>query len=279
MLSRRYKQKKRFSFKNISKRKKIIFSVLLVLVLFFAFYTFYKINSYKPDSGKKESVKIETGDRPLKKTTTIFINADGGLSLRQERNAKSARLTLIPNSTKLEATEELEGWYKVSYDGKEGWISKEFTTTQAPPEDPAKGWSVYKNTNQGYSVKYPLNWKYQDYGGNEATKSLSMTAFSNQELPVTLPVGSEFIAPVMIQVSGKTLDEITKDYVAISGVVAEKITVAGNAATKYTYTSVMSNTQMTGIVFSASGKTFILSEGGGYADDLLKMAATFTIGG
>jgi|GEM_PF-928673 len=278
MLSRGYKRKKSFNLSNFSKRKKIIISILIVIALFFVIYTIYKVNSYKPDSGKKEAVKIETGDRPLKKTTTIFINADGGLNLRQDRNTKSAKLVLIPNGTKLEATEELDGWYKVSYDGKEGWISKEYTTIQAPPADPATGWSLYTNTNQGYKIKYPPGWKYQDYGGNEATKSLAMTAFSIQELPTTLPQGSEFIAPVIIQVSGRSIDEVTKEYTSIGGVVGEGMTVAGIPATKYTYTSVMSNTQTTGIVFSANGKTFILSEGGGYAEDLLKMANTFTLG-
>ena len=278
MLSRGYSKKKKFNLKKFSKRKKIIISIAIVIVSFFVIYTIYKVNSYKPNSGKKEALKIETGDRPLKKTTTIFISADGGLNLRQDRNIKSAKLVLIPNGTKLEATEELDGWYKVSFDGKEGWISKEYTTIQAPAADPATGWSLYTNTNQGYKVKYPPGWKYQDYGGNEATKSLSMTAFSNQELPVTLPQGSEFIAPIIIQVSGRTIDEVTKEYTAINGVVGEKMTVAGISATKYTYTSVMSNTQTTGIVFSANGKTFILSEGGGYAEDLIKMANTFTLG-
>jgi hypothetical protein len=64
----------------------------------------------------------------------------------------------------------------------------------------------------------------------------------------------------------------------MAGVQTETISVGGIAASKYTYTSTGSNTQMTALVYAAGGKVFVLSEGGGYADDLLKMAATFTIG-
>jgi hypothetical protein len=276
MLSRNLKRRKKPTLPK-SKRKKVIVTIALAVALFFIFFGLYTINSYKSSSGKKEEVKIETGDRPLKKTTTIFVNAAGGLSLRKERSAKSTRLSLIPNKTKLEATEELDGWYKVTYNGKEGWVAKEYTTTQSSAEDPAKNWSVYTNASQGYKIKYPLGWKYQDYSPNEASRSLSLVAFSNQDLPATLPQGSEFIAPVTVQVSGKTIDEANRDHAGISGVTADKLTVAGTQATKYTYTSASSNTQMTAIVFSARGKTFILNEGGGYSEDLLKMANTFSL--
>ncbi|MDD5693058.1 MAG: SH3 domain-containing protein [Patescibacteria group bacterium] len=276
MLSRNLKRKSRPKI-GTNKKKRVIISVILAFALFFIFYGFYKVNSLKPSDGKKQDVKVETGDRPLKKTTTIYINADGGLSLRKERSSKSERLTLIPNKTQLEASQELDGWYKVSYNGKEGWIAKEYTTTQAPAEDPAKGWTTYSNATYGFKVRYPLGWKYQDYGANPANKSLSLIAFSNQDLPATVPQGSDFIAPVMLQVSSKTIDEANAEYGSISGVTPEKITIAGTPATKYTYTSVSSNTQVTAIVFSVGGKTYIFNEGGGYGEDLVKMANTFSL--
>ena len=275
MLSRNLNQKRKPKIVD-NKRKRVIISAALVLALFFIFFGVYKINSYKSTDGKKQEVKVETGDRPLKKTITIYINADGGLSLRKERSSKSERLALIPNKSKLEAIEELDGWYKVNYNGKEGWIAKEYTITQAPPEDPAKNWSSYTNPTYGYKLKYPLGWKYQDYGLNEANKSLSLVAFSNQDLPTTVPQGSEFIAPVTVQVSGKSIDEANKELATISGMVAEKISVGNIPATKYTYMSLSSNTQVTTIVFSTGGKTFIFNEGGGYAEDMLKIANTFS---
>ncbi len=274
MLSRNLKRSKKLKTPN-SKRKKIILSVVLALALFFIIFGIYKISSYRSEAGGEQAIKVETGDRPLKKSTAIFVNADGGLSLRKDRDAKSERLALIPNKTQLEATEELDGWYKVTYNGKTGWIAKEYTTVSAPAEDPAKGWSQYINSTQGYKIKYPLGWKFKDYGANAGSGVLSLVAFSNQDLPATIPQGSEFIAPITVQVNNRPLAEISKNYSSISGVVAEKITIAGTAGTKYTYTSTSSNTQMTDIVFSLGGKTFILGESGGYSEDLLKMANTF----
>ena len=275
MLSRNLGKRKKIRLpQSNNKRKKIIISVVLIFALFSIIYGIYKLNSYKSDDGKKQSVKVETGDRPLKKTTTIFINADNGLSLRKERDSKSERLALIPNKTQLEATEELDGWYHVTYNNKTGWIAKEYTTTQAPVKDATSSWSTYTNIAQGYKIKYPLGWKYQDYGADSANKTLSLVAFSNQTLPTTIPQGTEFLAPITIQVSSKSISAANKEYSSISGAVGEVVTVAGTSAVKYTYTSVSSNTQMTAIVLSLNGKTFILGEGGGYSDDLIKMSGT-----
>ncbi len=276
MLSRNLKRKAKPKF-GTDKRKRIIISVILALAFSFIFYGLYRVNSFKSSASEKQEIKVETGDRPLKKATIVFINADGGLNLRKERNATSEKITLIPNKTQLEASEELDGWYKVTYNGKEGWIAKEYTTTQAPAEDPAKGWSTYSNATYGFKVKYPLGWKYQDYGANEANKSLSLVAFSKQDLPATIPQGSDFIAPVMLQASSKTIDEANAEYASISGVTSEKIVISGTTATKYTYTSVSSNTQVSAIVFSAGGKTFIFNEGGGYSEDLVRIANTFSL--
>jgi len=236
-------------------------------------------NLFKPKTvnSSKEEIKLETGDRPIAKSVDVYVNADGGLSLRADMNATSQRLELIPNGTKLTASEELDGWYHVTYNNKTGWISKQYTTTAAPAADPTAGWATFTST-LGYKIEYQTGWKAQDYGANTTLKATSLVAFSNQDLPVTIPAGSEFIAPVTVVVSTKTIAEASASYSTIAGVQAEAASVAGIAATKYTYTSASSNTQMTAIVFAAGGKVFIFSEGGGYADDLLKMAATFTIG-
>lgn len=281
MLSRNLKINKR-SLPSKSGKRKWIISGILIFSLFFIGYGFYTFQKLQPDDGQKAEVKVETGDRPLDQKLAVYVtNADNGLSLRKSADKNSERLDLIPNKTKLETLAELGGWYKVSYKGKEGWISKEFTTTKAPATvtDPAKSWSYYTSTKYGYKIKYPLGWKYQDYGAIPANQTLSMIAFSSQALPTKIPTGSDFIAPVTVEVSSKTLVQANKSFSTISGVVATPVTISSIPATKYTYTSVLSNTQMTGIVFSAGGKTFILNEGGGYSEDLLKMANTFTIGG
>jgi len=260
-----------------NKRNRMILVLVAVAAVVLIGFGFYSLTKKKTSNAGKVEIKLETGDRPIAKEDAIYVNADGGLSLRADRNPNSQRLLLIPNGTKLVATEELDGWYKVVYSDKTGWISKQYTTADAPAEDPSKGWGTFTST-AGYKIKYQPGWKAQDYGANTVLAASSLVAFSNLDLPTTMPAGSEFIAPVTVAVSTKTLDEAAKSYTTIAGVQAEAVSVGGIAANKYTYTSTSSNTQMTAIVFTAGGKVFVLSEAGGYADDLLKMSATFTIG-
>lgn len=266
--------------KSISKNSRLrsILGVLLVLAVLLIGFGVLRLSSLKPANGQKVEVNVETGDRPLKSNTTLYINADDGLSLRKDHNSSSERLTIIPNKTKLESTEELEGWYKVTYNGTEGWVSKEYTTLTAPPEDPTKDWSYYADATNGFKIKYPSGWKYQNYGSNESMSAISVVAFSNQELPTSLPEGSDFLAPVSLTVSSLTVSEVSDTLGKITGVVKENVTVGGLTGIKYTYISVLSNTQMTTVVFSIKDKEVIFSEPGGYAEDLQKMINTLTLG-
>ena len=258
------------------RRKRAIFAAVLAGSLFLVGAGVYMLNKTKPASGQKDAIVVETGDRPLKKDLTVYVNADGGLSLRADHASGAARLDLIPDKTSLTVSEELDGWYQVSYNNKTGWISKQYTTTAAPAADPTKDWATFAGT--GYKIKYQVGWKAQDYGANAAFSASSLTAFSNQDLPTTLPAGSEFIAPVTLSISTKTVVDAEKSYSAIAGAQTESVTIAGQAGKKFTYTSSGSNTQVTAIVLAAGGKVFVFTEGGGYVDDLLKMTATFTIG-
>lgn len=50
--------------------------------------------------------------------------------LREQPNTECNTLARIPGGTKLLLIEELEGWYKVSYDGMEGYISADYATIE-----------------------------------------------------------------------------------------------------------------------------------------------------
>jgi len=252
-------------------------AALILLSAIVIIYSVFYFMSQKPGSGQKIVSKVQTGDQPLLKELVVFINADGGLSLRAERSTTSKRLALVPNGTKLTITQELDGWYKVSYEGKEGWISKQYTTTDTPPEDPTKDWQTFSST-AGYKIKYQPGWKAQDYGKNDSLATTSIVALSNQDLPLTIPVGSDFIAPIVVRILTKNIDDITKEYTSMPGVQAEVITVAGRTGQKYTYTMSSTNTQVTAVVLNTGSQVFVFSEAGGYAEDLLKMLNTLTIG-
>ncbi len=258
-----------------SRRKKFTTAAVILVSGGLFVFSVARFTAMKPVGGGKVEVAVKTGDQPVAKELAIYVNADGGLSLRESRDSGSKRLTLIPNGTRLTVTQELDGWYKVSYDNKEGWISKQFTTTAAPAVDPTKDWKTFAGS--GYTIKYQVGWNVQDYGKNDTTGMTSVVAFSNQGLPTTIPAGSDFIAPVVVNTTSKPATDTNKSYAAMAGVTVEPLTVAGKTAQKYTFTSPTSNTQVTTVVVAGGSGSIILSEAGGYLDDLLKMLNTLTI--
>lgn len=261
-------------------RKKIIFSgvVLLSMVIIgMGFYIFF--SDVLADDSEKVAITLDTGDQLIEQAITITVNADGGLSLRADKSSTSNRLILIPNGTELTASEESDGWYRVTYDGQTGWISKEYTLLKAAATDTVDetaDWTTFSST-AGYEIKYQNGWTAKGYGANTVLSASSVAAFSTGTLPTSLSASSDFIAPVTVVVSTKTLEELAASYAAIAGVTTETLPVGGVTATKYTYTSASTKTVVTAIIFSAGGKVFVMADGGGYAEDLLKMATTFTI--
>lgn len=223
---------------------------------------------------QKEEIKVPTGDRPLPQTISLWVTAEGGLTMRENPDVKSSRLYLIPFRTQLVATESGGDWYKVTYMDKTGWVNKNFVTTQAPAEDPTKNWNTFVNKNFGYSLRYPKEWVAQDYGANPATNSTNYVALGPQ-LPATLDPSK--LAPVIIRITTQTKDQIETSYKNNQGAVLEPVTVSGIAASKITYNS-SSGTQMTAYVVAKGSSTVVIEETGGYADELAKIIASLNLG-
>ncbi len=57
---------------------------------------------------------------------TVVIADTDGLRVRDEANVESAVLTQILKGEEIEYIETLDGWFKVSVDGEEGYVSAEF---------------------------------------------------------------------------------------------------------------------------------------------------------
>jgi hypothetical protein len=256
------------------KRKKFLLYTVVTVSVMIIVFGLYSALSFHPKITKSANTTVTTGDQPLKQQMVVYVTADGGLSLRSDHSASSDRLLLIPDGTKLTVIEELDGWYQVTYSGSTGWISEQYTTTSAPATDPTTGWTSF-TFKSGAKIKYEPGWQVQDY--SNTTDAGDTVAFSNQQLPTSLPTGSDFIAPIIVNFTAKTPAAAEKTYTSIGGVVAENLTVAGQAAKKYTYTSTTSNTQVTSVVVPNGNKAIVFNEAGGYADDLLKMLNTFTI--
>lgn len=259
----------KFRFPKIKKK-----SLLILVPVFLGFVGFAGYNLYRvlPIKNQKMEIKYETGDRPLPQVTALWVTADGGLYLREESQPKGKILILIPNGTKLEATEVKDDWYKVTYMEKTGWVSKNYVTTQAPAEEPTKNWNTYTDKNYSYSVRYPKDWVYVDYGENPATNSKSYIAFGQQLAPQLDPIN---LPPVILRVSNESAEKINGDYNSRGGT-AEAVTVSTLSGTRYTYNS-SSGIQMTAYVVARGTVTFIIEETGGYSDDLGRLVGTINL--
>lgn len=244
-----------------------------LLILAILLYGTFNISRIIPEKEKKE-IRFETGDQPLPQTINLWVVADGGLRLRAKPDANSDLLSLIPNGTQLVATETQGDWYRVSYQNKEGWVSKKYVTTQPPAEDPMKNWKSFVNKEQGYSVRYPSSWVAQDYGPNPATNSLSYVGFGLQLGPTLDP---SVLPPIIVRISSSSKDQIEAYYKSSQNVVAESVNVSGLAATKYTYNA-PSGVQMTAFVIPQSSRIFIIEETGGYAEELMLLVKSLVLG-
>ena len=58
--------------------------------------------------------------------TVVKVNTNG-LRVRDEANVESAVMTQVAEGEELEYLESLEGWFKISIDGEEGYVSSEYT--------------------------------------------------------------------------------------------------------------------------------------------------------
>jgi len=57
----------------------------------------------------------------------VYVETTTQVRLRKEPNTSCATLDRINGGTKLEVLETLDGWYKVVYDGQEGYVSATYT--------------------------------------------------------------------------------------------------------------------------------------------------------
>ena len=58
----------------------------------------------------------------------VNVNADSALHLRRYPDATSESLALIPRGMhlRLDGVTESSGWYKVTYDGDDGWVAGDY---------------------------------------------------------------------------------------------------------------------------------------------------------
>lgn len=273
-LSRNLQQKR--NLRLLSKRKAIKNLILVIVIAIPVAYGILNLAKLRPKKPQKEELKVETGDRPIEKKIKIVVRADGGLNLRKEPDVNSERIGRIPDKTKLEAKKELNGWYNVDFEGKNGWISKEFTVLEGEEKpDITDNWLTFDSSVYGFSVKYPRDWNYKDYG--QGGELLGFVAFSFSELPDINPQGSPLFIPIEIKLSMKSLDELKSAYDKMPQKVISEVDISGIKGVKYVYSDTTDSTEKTKVFFSHKGKSYIVSENGGYGEDLDRFLKTMVL--
>ena len=78
------------------------------------------------------------------KFTAKAFTVTANLTVRSTYSASGKALTTIPNGMVIKSGERYNGWYKVTFNGKTGWVSGKYLTaykaptTTTPPPTPAK---------------------------------------------------------------------------------------------------------------------------------------------
>ena len=253
------------------KKKKILFVLGLIFVLI-VLYGIYNLKKVVPGNKEKIPVKVQTGDQPMAKKLSVIINTGGGpLNIRSDHSEKSQKIGQIPDKTKVEVQEEIDGWYKISYNGKDGWISKKYTIIE---DSASSSQSADANTQQfqgsGYTFKYPKDWDVQNYSGLDGS---AWIALSNNQLPTEAPKGSYFI-PLELKVYSSD-KKPTGGFRTDASAKKEPASVGGVSGTKFTYVNSDTSTEINVVEFERAGTLYEFYDNGGYWEDLNKVLGTF----
>ncbi len=87
------------------------------------------------------------------------------------------------------------------------------------------GWMEYRNEGWGVNFIYPTGWQYHEYSETVEGEEIVTLAFSDQELPETLP--PEPLFPIMVTRDSRTVDEVAA--VHVDAVSTEDSTLGGRS--------------------------------------------------
>lgn len=258
---------------EFAKFKKPILIGLVVAALLAGTFGVIYLTRIVPKEEDKQAIVLETGDRPLPSTISLWVTAEGGLVMREEPDISSKQLKLIPNGTTLTATEKEGDWYQVEYMNQTGWVNKNYVTEKAPKEDPTKNWNTYADKEFGYTLRYPKDWVAQEYGENPATNSESYVGFGLQ-LPAKLDPAK--LPPVIVRVTKESAKTVEGEYKTEASSSMKKVKVSGMSSSKFTFNDA-SGTQITAYVIPKGALTMVVEETGGYATELGQIISSLNL--
>ena len=109
-----------------------VWTFLLIALAGFAYvsYLVYVANT-KEEKVEKAPQAVVTQTQ-VAELTVVYVDSAEGVNLREQPDATSAKIMLMPADSKLTVLDEQDGWLKVTYSDKTGWCLKELTTTTKP---------------------------------------------------------------------------------------------------------------------------------------------------
>lgn len=134
--------------RNTKRRISIIVSIVLLVVCVSAggigIWKSQKMSSKdtattqsqtKDEKDNTDQKKVDTDTEKDNKQETWTVWTTDRVRLREKASGEAEALAVIPRSAELTAEQEVDGWVKVTYDGKKGYVSQEFIATEKPEEE------------------------------------------------------------------------------------------------------------------------------------------------
>lgn len=102
------------------------------------------------DSKAESKTENESNAKVIKK---LYVSVDS-LKVRKENNTTSEIIDSLKKNDEVSVIEELTGWYKIKVDGKVGYVSSKYVSTQKSKETTSRGTDVQR-TDEVTEIKEP----------------------------------------------------------------------------------------------------------------------------
>lgn len=77
---------------------------------------------------------------------TCYVNSEKGLNVRSGPSTDYSVIGTLSNGSKIEVTGESGGWYRLDYNGKDGFVATKYTATQASDSNGSNAAAADDNT-------------------------------------------------------------------------------------------------------------------------------------
>ena len=143
--------------------------------------TGYVSSKYIKKTTVKTTDETETAVKAQKINKTTY-QTTANLSMRSSASVKGKKILTIPKNKKVTATEKSGSWYKVSYNGKTGWVSGEYlkesytyTSTSTTYYSTNRSVGIYTNPDRKKKKVYTLPKNYLVASTQKVVNSLGET--------------------------------------------------------------------------------------------------------